>query len=98
MCPKKGASKTLLLFFSGYLLVSMVLVSFDQHPIPASKTCNLCFMKKSLCSAINQLSIPDETDLTNPDLFSMNEGFCLEGLSLYPFKSYRGPPFRSFYL
>jgi hypothetical protein len=93
MCPIKGLGKIVLLFFTGYLLFSAVFVAFDQHPLVSSKTCSLCFLKKSLYAAINPFPIPDESDPTKIDILGIDEKvFYFQGLASYPFSLYRGPP------
>jgi hypothetical protein len=95
MLLAKGLRKTFLLVLSFYLLSSVVLVYFDQHPIAPSQTCTLCFLKKSLSSAINQSPVLQETDRFNVNQFAISEGSHLEGLDCFSCKPYRGPPFPS---
>lgn len=93
MLPINGRSKTLLLFFAVYLLFSVVLVSLDQHAITFSKTCSLCFLKKTLCSSINPLPVLNQINLAKLDILLIDELIRFFDLILfYPGNTYRGPP------
>ncbi len=92
MLPRKSLLKIFFLFFTAYLLFSVVYVAFDPHQIAFSNTCPLCSLKKSLSSAISQFPVITEIDLNKIYAFWIEKIFCFEGSAFYPNLSYRGPP------
>lgn len=92
MFPRKGLLKIFLLFFTAYLLFSVVYVAFDPHQIASSNTCPLCSLKKSLSSATDQFPVITEVDLDKIYTFWIEKKFYSEGSAFYPNLSYRGPP------
>jgi hypothetical protein len=92
MFSRKSPLKIFFLFFSVYLLFSVVYVVFDQHQIAPSNTCPLCSLKKSLSSAISQFPVITEVDLNKIYTFWIEKIFYFEGSASYPNLSYRGPP------
>jgi hypothetical protein len=92
MFPRKYLPKIFFLFFTVYLLFSVVYVAFDPHQIVSSNTCSLCSLKKSLSSAISQFPVITEVDLNRVYTFWIEKIFYFEMLASYPNLSYRGPP------
>jgi hypothetical protein len=94
MVPKRGLEKAFFLFFTAYLLFSVVYVAFDRHQIASSNTCPLCSLKKSLSSAISQFPVITEVDLNKINSYWIEKIICSERVTFHPNISYRGPPHR----
>lgn len=91
---RKGG-KIFFLFFSAYLICSVLLVAFDHHPLTANtKTCTLCQLKKTLYSSDNRFPFFSQNDIIKVDIFRFEEPPVLfEGFVFYPCNTFRGPPF-----
>ena len=84
--------RVLLLLFAAYLLCSILVVAFDADRVTPSKTCALCFMNNSLSSAVGQVHIVAEIDLTKSYVHLSQETSRLNSSTLFSGLLYRGPP------
>jgi hypothetical protein len=92
MTLQKKPAKLYLLFFTAYLLFSIVVVVYDYHDPAQSASCSLCSMRTSLSSTIGQAALVPPVD-DHPSWARPLEGAVpLRKTTRTSNLSYRGPP------
>jgi len=84
--------KPLLLFFSAYVLFSVLAIALDPDRVTPSRTCAICFLNNSLSSSLNQVHVLPTIDLTRQYEVLIEKTCSFTCSVVFTDTPYRGPP------